>query len=81
MASHLQNSKMTYWKHLRYALQFSLKLAASAVYVLWHGIHPTSASHWKGRALIIEAFDELPWDVDKGVVLTRAQHHVDDAKR
>jgi hypothetical protein len=72
---------MTYWKHLWYALQFSLKLAGSAFYVLWHGIYPSTYSHWKGRALIIEAFDELPWEVDKGLVLTRVQHHVDDLRK
>lgn len=80
MASHLQESKLTYFGHLRYAVGFSLKLLGASFYVLWHGIYPSAASHWKGRALIIEAFEELPWAIDKSVVTTRVEHHIEDTR-
>lgn len=63
--AHLQTSNLSYFGHLRYAAGFSLKLLWASIYVLWHGIYPTMHSHWRGRALIIEAFSDLPWGVDK----------------
>lgn len=68
MPSHLQESNLSYFGHLRYAAGFSLKLLRASIYVLWHGVYPSTHSHWKGRALIIEAFSALPWDVDKAKI-------------
>jgi hypothetical protein len=62
---HLQKSSLSYFGHLFYAMRFSLKLLWASIYVLWHGVYPSMHSHWRGRALIIEAFSDLPWDVDK----------------
>ncbi len=62
---HLNESNMTYGKHLWYAASFALTLAYAALVVLLHGLWPSVASHWQGRALIIDAYRRLPHADDK----------------
>jgi hypothetical protein len=65
MFIHLKDSKMSYMTHFFYAASFSVKLLKAAFYVFYHGVHPTEKSHWKGRGLIVQAFNDLPHAPDK----------------
>lgn len=61
---HLDETEQSYAQHLKFAWSFAGTLLHAALVVFLHGLYPSSASHWKGRRLIIEAYLKLPYAND-----------------